>query len=534
VIAGGVPSWERVRAGREEPIEMTQVAFVTASGHANFPGALATVNSILLFHPDADVFVVSDPASPLAPSQVRCLRASERVRLIDSGARDDQHRIDAGQLRAMTCRDAAATCDVVASIDAGCVLCSDAGDVIERCQTEGGFVAGGVGDGEAAVDRGARAAGEAPASTWRHVDPALFFCATTPRTRDALARWASCATAATRPRPGASAGDGDGAALGELLTAVRRAGGLELVDDRLWGQHANFWESIIDFRGGRFVNVSASGARQRSFNCDGVAKFWLAGHRERVVDLFPLQTYPYVWFLAMLWFGRCSDWSLDPHEYLPGASRHLLEDLVHFLPQIEQVLPQARYRWNGLTDTLIRRALEGMQSVMPLGGGSMNDVMEIVAAHPWIRRYVEVGSYEGGSILTLGLRFLNRDVDFYAVESFMGNLDGTTDGFTLPSRSTFLERLARFPGLRVRLVPGDSVHAAALFDAHSLDCVFIDACHATPAVLRDIDVWLPKLARPAILAGDDYDFGSVFDAVHARFPHVNVTQSGVIWWIRFE
>jgi predicted O-methyltransferase YrrM len=180
---------------------------------------------------------------------------------------------------------------------------------------------------------------------------------------------------------------------------------------------------------------------------------------------------------------------------------------------------------------MIDRALDDIPRGLSLGGGSMSEVIDLVARHPRVRRYVEVGSYEGGSILTLGLRFLNRDIDFYAVESFMGSLGGTVDGWPLPSRSRFEANLARFPRARVRLVPGDSTLAAALFEDASLDFVFIDACHDTPAVLRDIEVWLPKIRPGGILAGDDYGWDSVRAAVDQRFPAANLTPSRWVWWV---
>jgi predicted O-methyltransferase YrrM len=157
-------------------------------------------------------------------------------------------------------------------------------------------------------------------------------------------------------------------------------------------------------------------------------------------------------------------------------------------------------------------------------------VMALVASRPSIRRYVEIGGYEGGSILTLGLRFLNRDIDFYCVESFMGNLTGTMDGHPLPSRKRFMEHMGRFPSLRVHLVPGDSALAAALFDDASVDCVFIDACHETQTVLSDIDKWLPKLRPGGVISGDDYGWDTVRAAVDQRFPNINVTPSRCIWW----
>lgn len=316
----------------------------------------------------------------------------------------------------------------------------------------------------------------------------------------------------------------------QLRQADRLDGAVEVLDGPVWGSRERHWSSIIDFRERRLSNLSAASQPQRMLQSGDEHPFWSSTHRDRVLGDYPLQTYPYVWFLAMLWFGRCRDWSLDPHAWLPEGSRHLLGALIDFLPQIIQVLPPTRYQWNGLTHAMIGRALDGVPRMLPAGAG-MDDVMALVDAHPWIRRYVEIGSYQGGSILTLALRFLARDIDFYAVESFMGNLDGTTDGLPLSSRRRFLDHLARFPSVRVRLVPGDSAHAAVLFDDGSLDCVFIDACHATEAVLRDIDAWMSKLARPGIIAGDDYGFDSVFEAVSARFGEVNITQSGTIWWV---
>jgi hypothetical protein len=462
---------------------MTRVEFVTAADEASFPGTLATINSALHFHRDARVSVVFSTAAPPTFGQARVLSGCDRVRVIDAVALGGAWQgSPSGAFKARACHDLGSDGDVVAWIEPGCVLCAPVDDVAVRCRELGGIASDSV------------------------EDPSLLVAAVGASGGRVLLGWAD---------GGAPPHD------------------VQQLDTQVWGPRESHWDSIVDFREGRFLNASASERPQRMFHSGADHPFWSRAHRDRVLDGHSLQTYPYVWFLAMSWFGRCRDWSVDPYDYLPAASRHLFDDLIHFLPQIIQVLPQSRYRWNALTDPMIARALDGIPRMLTLGS-SMNDVMALVAVHPWIRRYVEIGSYEGGSILTLGLRFLNRDIDFYAVESFMGNLDGTVDGSRLGSRKRFLDHLGRFPGLRVRLVPGDSAHAAALFDDDSLDCVFIDGCHDTWAVLRDIDVWMPKLARPAILAGDDYDFDSVYEAVNARFSRVNITQAGSIWWVALD
>lgn len=443
---------------------------VTAADEPSFPAALGTVNSVLQFHPTARIRVICGNAFPLTAAQRQVFAASAQVRVVEQGPENAVDKIRA-------CLDFSEGSDVVAWVDPGYVLCSPIEDVAGRCVQTGGVATDSV--------KASR----------------VIFAATDARGIAVLTRWAD---QSDRPEP------------------------LELLDAALWCPEESHWRTIVDFRDGHFANMSQSGQRQRMFGSPGPS-FWLCSHRDRIVDGHALQTYPYLWFLAMVWFGRCSDWSADPSEYLPPAARHLFEDLIYFLPQIVQVLPRARYAWNAVTPAMIARALDGIPRMLSMDD-SMRDVLELVALHPWIRRYVEIGSFEGGSILTLALRFMVRDIDFYSVESFTGNLDGTTDGRPLPSRRRFLDHLSRFPALRVRLVPGDSAHAAMLFDDGSLECVFIDGCHDTPAVLRDIDHWIPKLARPAILAGDDYNMDSVFDAVHQRFSDVNITKGGAIWW----
>ena len=302
---------------------------------------------------------------------------------------------------------------------------------------------------------------------------------------------------------------------------------VELLDSRLW----TGGQSIIDYREGVFINLSVQAETQRAFHCSG-GTFWAREHSDQVLGPRSWLTYPYAWFLTMLWFGDCRDWRVDPLQYIPPPSYHLVNDLVLFLPQIIQIYARAREIWDHLSDPMIERILMGIPRALNLGGGSMSEVFQLVTNYPEVRRYVEIGSYEGGSIMALGLRFANRDIDFYSVESFMGNMNGTMDGRSLPSRSRYMRNLARFPNLRVSLVPGDSGLAAILFEDRSIDFLFIDDCHDTPAVIRDIDTWRPKISGGGIIAGDDYNWQSVRLAVEQRFQRVNITPSGIVWWVK--
>lgn len=66
---------------------------------------------------------------------------------------------------------------------------------------------------------------------------------------------------------------------------------------------------------------------------------------------------------------------------------------------------------------------------------------------------------------------------------------------------------------RDRMVKGDSVESAKLFEDESLDFVFIDAGHRYEEVKADIEAWFPKVRKGGIVSGHDYveynDFGVI-------------------------
>jgi len=280
--------------------------------------------------------------------------------------------------------------------------------------------------------------------------------------------------------------------LNAVMFAEWRTSNVELLDNRLWSQHWTYWDSIIDWRDGEFVNVSAEDWRSIPSIAAGLRNSGGASIATCVQQQLAAI------LSVRLVFEDVVVWSLQRLERrsLPvSAASQPSPDRRSspLFPQIASLDPSARDRWNALTDPMIDRLTSGIPRALSLGGGSLSEIIDLVAANPPIRRFVEIGGYEGGSILSLALRFLNRDIDFYSVESFLGNLDGTVDGYPLPSRQRFVNNLARFPTLRATLVPADSGNAASLFSDAGLNFVFIDGCHATAAVLRDIECWSRKL-----------------------------------------
>ena len=77
-----------------------------------------------------------------------------------------------------------------------------------------------------------------------------------------------------------------------------------------------------------------------------------------------------------------------------------------------------------------------------------------------------------------------------------------------------------------------SVDAAKQFDNDSLDVIFIDMCHTHACVKEDIEAWYPKLKINGYMAGHDFSFSGVNQAVNEKFS-VGVSSShGDCWLVK--
>jgi hypothetical protein len=505
---------------------MIRYAFVTVTDRNYFPGTLATLGSVFEFHPQATVYVLDNAPRGLSEAQAGALCKGPRVRLLAASefARDGRY-IDAWELKAYGMCDLAerGEFDVLVGIDSDCLLCGDVDREIRQCVEFGGFMGGADGEG-ADYDEAYAIYGIAtPQRNDRYMSTSLYFCAVNDANKAILRRWAQCCAAAVFNGRGPYPGHGDQGVLNAVLFAAQRGERVHLLDNALWSQHWTYWQADIGLQDGGFVNRSAGGRPQRAFHCVNGDKFWMTGHRDRVLAAHAAQAIPYAWFLAMLWFGRCHDESADPFEILEPHAHHLVDDLVHELPLILQAYPAARQRWNAVSERLLDRLLDGIPRAMELHGGSLSEAIELVAGFPNMRRCVHLGVDDGGSVLALALRFVNRDLQFYAVESLDHRLASW-------SRAAHLALLARFPSLRVQAVPGDSASAAARFGERSVDMLFIGASDALDTVLRDVDAWRARLAPGGVVAGDRYDRPAVKQAVEQRFREIFVSPSGRVWW----
>lgn len=138
--------------------------------------------------------------------------------------------------------------------------------------------------------------------------------------------------------------------------------------------------------------------------------------------------------------------------------------------------------------------------------------------------FVEVGSWAGKSAAFMGVEIVNsgKPIKLYCVDPFY---DGGPDlretehaklHTDIPLYDQFLANIAPVQQVIVpmRML---SVDAAARFNDRTVSFVMIDGDHSYDAVRDDIRAWLPKLRPGGIIAGDDYGWPGVMQAVREAF-----------------
>lgn len=127
--------------------------------------------------------------------------------------------------------------------------------------------------------------------------------------------------------------------------------------------------------------------------------------------------------------------------------------------------------------------------------------------------FVECGAWLGKSSAYLCDLAKSR-INIYIVDHWRGSaneLDSTHKLATIQDiYPIFLENMGsrKFTPLRM-----SSLKASETFDDNSCDVVYIDMEHSYDAVKQDISYWLPKVKDGGTLAGHDYDWPGVKEAV---------------------
>jgi hypothetical protein len=143
---------------------------------------------------------------------------------------------------------------------------------------------------------------------------------------------------------------------------------------------------------------------------------------------------------------------------------------------------------------------------------------EAVGVFPDGSRFVEVGTYLGRSLCSLGevVERSGKNIDVIGIDTCLGSgpegwrgkdyhADAVATGGGSLAGTLHKNVLDCGFGDRITLIISDSVGAARLFSDASLEWVHLDARHDYANVKADIEAWLPKVKAGGWLSGDDYD-----------------------------
>jgi len=150
--------------------------------------------------------------------------------------------------------------------------------------------------------------------------------------------------------------------------------------------------------------------------------------------------------------------------------------------------------------------------------------------------FVEVGSFKGRSASVMGVSIANsnKNIKFYCVDTWMGSVEhqqgqacedkDVVSGTLLEIFLKNTEPVSKY----ITAIQKASVEAAKDFEDKSLAFVFIDASHDYENVKNDIDAWYPKIKPGGTLAGHDWNYGPVMQAVKeaAERKGLNIVSGG--------
>lgn len=137
--------------------------------------------------------------------------------------------------------------------------------------------------------------------------------------------------------------------------------------------------------------------------------------------------------------------------------------------------------------------------------------------------FVEVGSWKGKSSVYMGVEIINskKNIKFNCVDTWLGSdehlnknsacyepLLQTPDGLY----NEFLRNVSPLMSV-INIIRKPSIEAVNIFKENSLNFVFIDAAHDYDNVCADIKAWLPKVTPNGVLAGHDYSYAPIKNAL---------------------
>lgn len=148
--------------------------------------------------------------------------------------------------------------------------------------------------------------------------------------------------------------------------------------------------------------------------------------------------------------------------------------------------------------------------------------------------FIEIGVWKGRSAAFMAVEITNsgKQIKFDCIDTWRGSEEhlNPNSGVFEPNLvndenylyNHFLENIDSVKHI-INPIRKPSLEAVSLYDANSLDFIFIDASHDYDNVLKDIQAWFPKIKQQGVISGHDYSWGpEVKKAVHDFFDPLNL------------
>ena len=142
---------------------------------------------------------------------------------------------------------------------------------------------------------------------------------------------------------------------------------------------------------------------------------------------------------------------------------------------------------------------------------------EMVSRFPTGSTFVELGAYKGKSISFLTVEVINskKDINIFCVDSWDNKVfsdAGWGEGLGDAAYNTFIKNIEPVKD-KINYIKSVSWKASEQFEDKSVDFVFVDASHDYEDVVKDLEMWIPKIKDGGVLAGHDYFHKPIRDAV---------------------
>jgi len=143
--------------------------------------------------------------------------------------------------------------------------------------------------------------------------------------------------------------------------------------------------------------------------------------------------------------------------------------------------------------------------------------------------FVEIGSFEGKSTSYMLDKIIKsgKKIHFFVIDlwdwdwDFEKNVELERDIY-----EKFLSNMGdRISYENLHLIRADSIEASGGFRDETIDFIFFDGAHDYEKISAEIDAWLPKTKKDALVAGHDPSFPGIRQAVSEKFQDFTIIES---------